>query len=104
MSEDGLTLVVSIVNPTDTAVESSIQIAGFVPSLPIARLTELTAERDATNTAKNSHAVQPRDRDWTHAMIDGGTTYVVPPYSITMMRFESRCAEGSTEVTEEICT
>ena len=58
-SEDGKTLVLQVVNLGDKAVTPTIQIAGFVPSKPVAQVTTLSGPLDAVNTADKPNAVVP---------------------------------------------
>jgi hypothetical protein len=85
-SEDGQTLVLQAVNPSDGAVCAQIHIAGFTPRHPVAHVTELTGPLEARNTALHPQAIVPQERPWQHGLKDGNTSYTFPPHSITVLR------------------
>lgn len=87
-SEDGQTLVLQVVNPTDQAVPTRIHLSGFAPRKPAVRVTELAGPLEARNTAAEPTAIVPRQRTWQHALQDGAAHYSFPPYSVTVMRWE----------------
>jgi DUF1680 family protein len=87
-SDNGQTLVLRAVNPTNTAVSAQIRLAGFAPTKPAAQLTELSGPLEARNTAAQPRAVIPHQRDWKHHMLGGRSHYAFPPYSVTVIRFE----------------
>jgi alpha-L-arabinofuranosidase len=87
-SEDGRTLVLKVVNPTDKPVPAQIRLTGFVPVKPVAQVTELSGSLDSANTADEPRAVLPQQRQWTHAFKDGTTRCTFLPYSITVLRFQ----------------
>ena len=87
-SDDGRTLVLQAVNPTDMAVPAQLHIAGFVPGKPTAQVTELVGPLGAENTAAQTNAVVPHARQWLHALKDGHARYTFPPYSVTVLRLE----------------
>lgn len=81
-------LVLQAVNPTDDAVPARLHLRGFVPSRPLAQVTELAAPLDAANTADRPDAVAPRTRQGAPARGDGGIPHTFPPRSVTVLRFE----------------
>jgi hypothetical protein len=87
-SEDGKTLVLQVVNPTDQAVRTRVHIAGFIPRDPVARVTELAGALDAGNTATNPESCASRLSQWAHGIQGGDTVRTFPPYSFTVVRFE----------------
>jgi len=87
-SQNGHTLVLKVVNPTDKPVPAQIHLTGFVPSKPMVRVTELSEALDAVNTAIEPEAVVPQQREWRHAFMDGHTRYIFPPHSITVLCFQ----------------
>jgi hypothetical protein len=85
-SEDGRTLVLQAVNPTDQALEARIHLTGFAPRKPAAQVTELSGPLEAVNTAAQTNAIVPVSRAWRHRLNHGETRYTFPPYSITVLR------------------
>lgn len=87
-SGDGRVLVLQAVNPTDDAVPALLQLRGFVPSRPLAQVTELAGPLDAANTADRPDAVAPRTRQGAPARADGAIPHTFPPRSVSVLRFE----------------
>jgi hypothetical protein len=87
-SDDGRTLVLQVVNAMNKELTAEIQLAGFVPSKPVAQATELSGDLEAVNTAADSGRIAPKQSQWTHEIKDGKTTRTFPPYSFTVLRFE----------------
>ncbi len=87
-SEDGRTLVLQAVNPGDLPVTAQIHIAGFIPALPTAQVTELSGDLDAVNTAGQIEAIVPKHSQWKHGIKEGFAGYTFPPHSLTVMRLE----------------
>lgn len=87
-SNDGRTLVLRTVNPTDKSVAAQIQLTGFNPRRPSAEVTELSAPLAAENSATQRDAVMPRQHAWKHGVKGGATSYTFPPFSITVLRWE----------------
>ena len=88
ISDDGQTLVLQAINPTDRYVTSQIELTGFVPRQATARGLELSGPLAATNTAVQPVAIVPQQRQWKHSLGTRPTTYTFPPTSITMLRLE----------------
>jgi alpha-N-arabinofuranosidase len=87
-SDDGKTLVLQAVNPTDRPIPAQIRLAGFVPKKGVGQTTELSGPLDAVNTAARPRAVVPQSRPWEHATREGSTSYTFLPYSVTVLRLE----------------
>lgn len=87
-SEDGKTLVLQVVNPSEQAVAAQIHLAGFVPRNPLAEVTELSGPLAAVNTAGNPGALVPKHSQWRHGMGMGSANRLFPPRSFTVLRFE----------------
>jgi hypothetical protein len=87
-SEDGKTLVLTVVNPGGQPAAVEIRASGFAAGEPIAHVTELAGALEAVNTAERPSAVVPVQRDWRHAMEKGATHYTFPAHSFTVIRFE----------------
>lgn len=84
-TEDGKTLVLQAVNPTDKPVPAQIHLAGCVLKKPTASVTELSGPLEARNTAAQPNAIVPQSRQWPHALKDGNTRYTFPPNSVTVL-------------------
>jgi hypothetical protein len=85
---DGRTLVLQAVNPGAQPVAAQLNLAGFVPAQPGAKVTELSGPMDAVNTAVDTGKIVAKERVWNHALKDGKTSYTFPPHSFTVLRFE----------------
>ena len=87
-SENGRTLTLHAVNPTDKAIAAQIQLGGFTPRKPVAQVSELSGSLATRNTADQPNAIAPQLRQWSHGLKDGSTAYTFPPYSVNVIRFE----------------
>jgi alpha-L-arabinofuranosidase len=87
-STDGGTLVLQVANVGEKPRACRIELDGFTPSKPVAKLEELTGPLDARNSSDVTTQVQPRTGEWRHKSADGATRYTFPPYSFTILRFE----------------
>jgi len=88
LSEDGKTLVLQVVNPTDTAVTVRIRITGFTPIKPEAQATDLSGPLDAINLAGKTDAIVPRQNAWERQINNGSTIRTFPACSFTVLRLE----------------
>jgi hypothetical protein len=87
-SLDDRALVVQVVNPSGTAVPTSLELGGFVTVKPWAQVTELAAPLEAVNTAESPLSVAPQHLTWRHNLAEGPARRSLPPYSFTVLRFE----------------
>jgi alpha-L-arabinofuranosidase len=87
-SEDGKSLVVQVVNWDDAPRRALIQVEGFSPSRPLAKVSQLSGAFDAANTAEAPDRVKPEQSDWRHEWNKGAATYTFAPRSFTVIRFE----------------
>jgi len=87
-SEDGRTLVLSVVNTGDEPVTASIRLEGFTPSRLAAEVEELAGLLDATNTAAEPDHIVPTMREWTHNLSTGVSQLTLAARSFTVARFE----------------
>jgi hypothetical protein len=87
-SADGATLVLQVANLGEKPRSSRIELEGFTPSRPEARLEELTGPLDAANTSEDPTRIVPRQGEWRHTGGDGAARYTFPPHSFTVLRFE----------------
>lgn len=88
LSEDGKTLVLKAVNPTDRPVAAQVHLAGFSSRKTAAQVTELLAPLAGANTANQPDKVASLQRQWRHGLKNGETRYMFPPYSVNVLRFE----------------
>jgi hypothetical protein len=88
LSDDGRSLVCSVVNPSREAVSATIQIAGFMPARTVAVVTSLSAPLRAANTASAPQAVAPERRDWNYGALTDGAKLEIAPHSVTTIVFE----------------
>lgn len=87
-SEDGKTLVIQAVNPTDQPIVATLAIDKFTPSNPTASILLLSGPLDSRNTAAQPQAIAPQQQEWKHNLTNGETRYTFPPFSLTVMRWE----------------
>jgi len=85
-SSDGKTIVVQAVNFTDHSVATTMNLQGFVPRHPYARIEQLAAPLDAANTATARDQVKPSIQTWPHHFTDGKILYILPAYSFTILK------------------
>ena len=87
-SEDGKSLVLQVVNETAEPRPTRIDLNGFTPSQPSARVEDLSGPPDGVNTADQPEKFRPRIADWRHEMAGGKARYTFPAYSITFLTLE----------------
>lgn len=88
ISDDGRTLVLHAINPTDRYVTSQIELKGFTPRQQFAKGIELSGPLAATNTTTQPIAIAPQQREWKHSLATMPASYTFPPNSITMLKLE----------------
>ncbi len=88
LSQDGKSLLLQAVNPTDQPVPAEIVLSGFAPKTNEAQVTELSGTLAAANMAKHPNAIVPHEHHWKHGVKDGHASYTFPPRSITMVKWE----------------
>ncbi len=86
--DDGKTLVLQVVNRDSRPWPIRLQVNGFTPSNPVAKVEMLAGLLHETNTGQDPTRLVPRDLNWRHGMKDGAATYVAPPCSFTVIRLE----------------
>ena len=84
-SLDGETLVLKVVNFSDSAVSASLDIGGFRTTKPFATVTTLAAPLDGRNTASKPKAVNPERTDWEIGLDEGDLIRTFPAYSFTVI-------------------
>ena len=87
-SDDGKTLVLQMVNMSEQPIIVRLQLAGFTPRQPWARVEELAAPLASRNTAQNPKQTQTVFKAWPHGLTNGTALYPSPPCSFTVIRFE----------------
>jgi alpha-L-arabinofuranosidase len=91
-SEDGRSVVLKLVNLEGSAVKASIEVAGFGPSSPTARVTVLSGELAGRNTPDEPERIVPRERMIRAA--GARWPLELEPHSFTVVEIE-RAAPGS---------
>ena len=86
-SEDNKTLVLQVVNVSEQPTTATINLAGFIPSLSVAKVETLAGSLDARNTADQPQIIKPSSIEWKHGLKDGGTTYTFSANSFTIIKF-----------------
>jgi hypothetical protein len=82
------TLILQVANLGENPRPSRIDLEGFTPSRPAARVEELVGPLDASNPSEEPTRIQPRHAEWRHTAEDGAARYTFPPHSFTILRFE----------------
>ncbi len=85
-SDAGDELILRVVNVDIEPMPATIDIKGFTPSEPTARVTVLAGEPDDVNTADDPQNVTPQETDWQHDFADGNINATFAPYSLTIIR------------------
>jgi alpha-L-arabinofuranosidase len=83
-SAAGNKLALQVINIGDTAVATSIQLAGASSS---AQVEELAGPLNGVNTANAPDAIRPREFAWQPSWHDGAASYTFPPHSFTIIRW-----------------
>jgi len=86
-NEDGKTLVLQVVNPSEKEAAVRLTISGFTPAKPMAQVETLAGESGAQNTAGKPESIRPTSLDWKHGLEDGETSFTFPAHSFTVIRF-----------------
>jgi hypothetical protein len=89
-SEDRSTLVLQVVNVSDQAMTTTIQIEGFSAANSAAEVTELSGPLDAVNTADKPNAIVPRRSERKPELKEGKTQGTFPAHSFTIIRWQKR--------------
>jgi alpha-L-arabinofuranosidase len=88
LSEDGKALTLQVVNTSNVALPTRIELSGFVPHEAVAHATVLTGDWDAINTLEQPDRVKPAEGDWHPEFKNGAATRTFPPYSFTVLHFK----------------
>ena len=87
-SADGTTLVLQVVNMSNSSKTVPVTLSGFTPAQPALQVTLLTGSLNAVNTASNPNAVVPAQSSWTHNISGGTFTYTFYPNSFTILKLQ----------------
>jgi hypothetical protein len=87
-NENGRTLVLQAVNPTEKPVVAKIALTGFKPRKPRVQVTELAGPLNSRNTAAQPTAIVSQTREWEHGIKEGNANCTFAPNSVTVLRFE----------------
>ncbi|MHC4561325.1 MAG: alpha-L-arabinofuranosidase C-terminal domain-containing protein [Planctomycetota bacterium] len=85
-SDAGDELVLRVVNVSTDPMPATIDITGFAPKEPNARITELIGDPDDANTADHPTNVTPQGTDYLHTFANGQLNYTFAPYSFTVIK------------------
>ena len=77
-SDDGRTLVLQVVNPTDAPCPTRLDVAGFTPSNPSPPSEQMSGPLEARNPAEAPDRIVPGRSDWRHGWAQGPPACVVP--------------------------
>ncbi|KZM36273.1 alpha-L-arabinofuranosidase C-terminal domain-containing protein [Oerskovia enterophila] len=89
--EESGDLVVKVVNPTATAADTAVTVAGQEIAAQ-ATVTEMVGAPTDTNTKANPRAIVPVERTWDGA--SNAFDYTFPAYSVTFLRLQAAGTEA----------
>ncbi len=84
-SEDGASVVLRVVNPTDQVVSADIHVKDFVPKESAGTIVELAGTANARNTEARPRAVVPVEKEWEHELKSAKAQREFPPFSVTVI-------------------
>jgi hypothetical protein len=87
-SPDGKTVQLQVVNLEASEMPARLQLQGFIPTRPVAKVVTLSGGLDDVNTPEEPERIAPHESQWRHGLKDGDASYTFPPYSFTVLRFE----------------
>ncbi|MCE5328019.1 MAG: DUF1080 domain-containing protein [Planctomycetaceae bacterium] len=87
-STDGRTISIVAVNESDQPRPATIELDAFTPRKKTATVLELAGKPEHDNTPKAPTRVVPVKRTWRYAVRKGVVSYLFPPHSFTILRFE----------------
>jgi hypothetical protein len=85
---NGRTVQLQVVNLEGRAMPTELQLQGFTPANPTAKVVTLSGAPNDVNTPEEPEKIAPRESQWRHELKDGKASYSFPPYSFTILRFE----------------
>ena len=88
MSDDGTVLGLQVVNSDNRPLSTRLKTTGFNIQGRVVRISQISGLLDEGNTEADPHRIVSRDREWRPVVDDDGTTYVFPPQSFSVLRFE----------------
>src|SRR5262249_58668274 len=88
VSDDGKILQLQVVNLDGQPVTATLDVRGFTPGRPSARVVELAGRLEDANTAAEPERVTPRGRDWRHQVPEGRGGGHFPGGPITILRVQ----------------
>ncbi|HEY3861387.1 MAG TPA: hypothetical protein VGO59_05810 [Verrucomicrobiae bacterium] len=86
-SEDGKSLVLTVVNPGEKPALSTIAIGGYSAAASSAEVEELSAPLNASNPAGEPGRVQPAPQQWPARFENGAVKHDFAPHSFTVIKF-----------------
>ena len=87
-SNNGRAVQLQVVNLEGKPMPAELQLQGFTPTGPMAKVVTLSGSLDDVNTPEEPERIAPKESQWRHDLKDGKTSYTFPPYSFTILRFE----------------
>ncbi|MDB6065163.1 MAG: putative alpha-L-arabinofuranosidase [Pedosphaera sp.] len=86
-SEDGKTLVLSVVNVSEKVTPAAIRLGGYSPARAVVEVKVLAGGLDAVNSATVQGRIQPVRKAWQHHFENGQAEYDFQPHSFTVIQF-----------------
>ena len=88
ISDDGKVLVLQVVNSENRPISTRLNITGFVPAGKVSKISQIAGHLDERNLEIDPDRIVATDRVWYPEFDAAETTYVVPPQSFSILRFE----------------
>jgi len=86
-SEDGKTLVLQVVNVSDQPTTAALDLVGFVPHRPVAKVLTMAGPLEARNTADQPDSIEPLLTEWRPGAQEGRDAYTFAAHSFTVITF-----------------
>ena len=90
MSDDGMILGLQVVNSENRPLETRIQIEGMNVQGKKVRISQIHGHLEERNTEADPERIISHDREWEPAFEDSAVTYIFPPQSFSILRFEAK--------------
>ena len=88
VSDDGRVLVLQVVNSENRPVSTRLNITGYDLSGRVVKISQISGDLGEHNQETDPDRIVPADRVWYPEFDAAGTTYVFPPQSFSILRFE----------------
>ena len=88
ISDDGKVLVLQVVNSENRPLSTRLNITGYDLLGRVVKVSQISGHLDEHNQETDPDRIVPADRVWYPVFDAAGATYVFPPQSFSILRFE----------------